>query len=142
MGITIINWSDRFSEQLKWTKELREYLYKKISLGFGKKKILEIGCGTGELLKEIGKKFKQELYGIDIDEERIKTANKNLKQQGIKAELKHVDFLNNNFKDQFFEVIITNYLFLWIKNLKKCFDEIYRILNLITEVLSNIPTQI
>ncbi len=128
MGITIINWSDRFSEQLKWTKELREYLYKKISLGLGKKKILEIGCGTGELLKEIGKKFKQELYGVDIDEERLKTAKANLKQQGIKAELKHVDFLNNNFNDQFFEVIITNYLFLWIKNLKKCFDEIYRIL--------------
>jgi len=123
----MIEWNTRFSEQLKWTFEFRRQLYKKVNLGT-KANLLEIGCGTGELLKEIGKEFKLDLYGIDIDENRLKTAEINLKKENISANLQYMDILNNNFKDERFEVISTHYLFLWIKDLEKCFDEIHRIL--------------
>ena len=123
----MIDWSTRFSEQLKWTYEFRSQLYKKINLGT-KANLLEIGCGTGELLKEIGKEFKLDLYGIDIDENRLKTAEINLKKENISANLHYMDILNNNFEDEKFEVISTHYLFLWIKDLEKCFEEIQRIL--------------
>jgi len=123
----MIDWNIRFSEQLKWTYEFRNHIYKIINLET-KTNLLEIGCGTGALLKEIGKKFKLELYGIDIDKNRLKISKENLKKEGIKANLQYMDILNNNFEDERFEVIITHYLFLWIKDLEKCFNEIHRIL--------------
>lgn len=123
----MIDWNIRFSEQLKWTYEFRSHIYKIISLET-KTNLLEIGCGTGALLKEIGKEFNLNLYGIDIDERRLKIAKDNLNQENIKAKLQYMDILNNNFEDERFEVIITHYLFLWIKDLEKCFNEIHRIL--------------
>lgn len=123
----MIDWNIRFSEQLKWTYEFRSHIYRIINLET-KTNLLEIGCGTGALLKEIGKEFNLNLYGIDIDEHRLKIAKDNLNQENIKANLQYMDILNNNFEDEKFEVIITHYLFLWIKNLEKCFTEIHRIL--------------
>ncbi len=123
----MIDWNIRFSEQLKWTYEFRSHIYKIINLET-KTNLLEIGCGTGALLKEIGKEFNLNLYGIDIDEHRLKIAKDNLNQENIRANLQYMDILNNNFEDERFEVIITHYLFLWIKDLEKCFNEIHRIL--------------
>ncbi len=123
----MIDWNIRFSEQLKWTYEFRSHIYKIINLET-KTNLLEIGCGTGALLKEIGKEFNLNLYGIDIDEHRLKIAIDNLNQENIRANLQYMDILNNNFEDERFEVIITHYLFLWIKDLEKCFNEIHRIL--------------
>lgn len=123
----MIDWKDRFSEQLKWTKDLREHIYNKIELK-PQQKLLEIGCGTGALLKEIGQLFQVEITGIDINNERIEIARKRLKSENISALLHIMDILSNSFEDETFDFITSNYLFLWIKDLDKCFDEIYRIL--------------
>ena len=123
----MIDWQQRFRNQLKWTRELRDYLYNKINL-HTKVNLLEIGCGHGELLKEIGENYDLDLYGIEIDAERITAAEQTLQGRKIKANLIHKDFLRNNFDDQMFEVIVTNYVFLWIQDLKKAFKEIHRIL--------------
>lgn len=123
-----LNWEERFRTQLKWTKELRFYLYNKISLSKIKGDLLEIGCGTGELLKEIGLNYPITLHGIDIDEERVNSTKKNLKSHDIKADIKKMDILDNSFPEERFDIIITNYLFLWIKDLETCFEQIYRIL--------------
>ncbi len=122
-----MNWQERFSEQLKWTEELRSYIYTKIDVN-SKKNLLDIGCGTGDLLKEIGSKYNLELYGIDKDNHRIKIAEKNLKDNHIKVHLFQKDFLKNNFPEKKFDIVVTSYFFLWVKDLEKYFKEIYRIL--------------
>ena len=123
----MIDWKERFDEQLKWTKELRNKIFDEISFrpNF---RLLEVGCGTGALLKEIAEQFKLKLYGIDIDENRIEIARENLKQARITANLQKMDILSNLFKNESFDFIATNYLFLWIKDLRKCFEEMHRIL--------------
>ncbi|MHA1146778.1 MAG: class I SAM-dependent methyltransferase [Promethearchaeota archaeon] len=123
----MIDWQKRFVEQLKWTEQLRNYLYNKIDIRY-RKKVLEIGCGTGALLTELGINFDLELYGMDIDGDRLNLAKKELDQHKIKVKLLHMDILNNDFQDNEFDVVITNCLFLWIKDLRKIFEEIYRIL--------------
>ncbi|MHA1797470.1 MAG: class I SAM-dependent methyltransferase [Candidatus Helarchaeota archaeon] len=122
-----INWHERFTHQLKWTKELRAYIYKKYNFSKARK-ILEIGCGTGALLIEIGQRFNAKLFGIDIDRERIEIARRNLKKENISAELICTDILHNNFNEGSFDIIVTNLFFLWIKDISAVFREIRRLL--------------
>lgn len=123
----MIDWQLRFRRQLVWTKNLRDYLFDKIDLK-SKSNLLEIGCGPGELLKEIGSQFNLDLYGIDLDGERISLAEKTLQKHKIKVNLIHADFLDNQFEEKSFDIILTNYLFMWVSDLKKVFIEIHRIL--------------
>jgi ubiquinone/menaquinone biosynthesis C-methylase UbiE len=123
----MIEWDKRFETQLQWTKNLRNYLFKKINLN-EMENLLDLGCGTGLLLNELGQKFSLNLYGIDISEERLKVAKKRLRENNINAQLMYMNFLNNHFKDKQFDVVVTNCFFLWVGNLKKAFSEINRIL--------------
>ena len=43
----MMKWDLRFSEQLKWTAELRDNLYNKAMFS-QKESLLHIGCSTGE----------------------------------------------------------------------------------------------
>ncbi|MEK6859844.1 MAG: class I SAM-dependent methyltransferase [Nanoarchaeota archaeon] len=67
-------------------------------------KILDVGCGTGNLLKILEKQNKNNhLYGIDISEEMLKIARKKLK----KAKLKLQSAENLDFKKSFDYVFST-----------------------------------
>jgi len=123
----MIDWQQRFEEQLKWTKDFRNYLFSKIDLK-NVRTVLDIGCGTGNLLIELGKKYNFELYGIDINENRLKIADKWLKRQKIRANLYHMDLLDNNLKSERFDLILTHLFFLWVKDHEKAFYEIHRLL--------------
>lgn len=123
----MMKWDLRFSELLKWTAELRDNLYNKAAFSH-KDTLLHIGCSTGELLKEIGVKYSLKLHGIDNDEVKIEYARVNLEKNMIKAILEVMDISNNTFNDKAFDIVISYFSFLWIKDLRKSFSEIYRIL--------------
>lgn len=123
----MIEWQEKFSRQLKWSKKFRSFIYRNVDFN-SKVNLLDIGCGTGGLLREIGKNFKLQLYGIEIDGDRLKRAENLLNESKINATLLNQDFLNNEFKDEMFDLITTHYFFLWIKDLQKAFNEIHRIL--------------
>ncbi len=120
-------WNDKFNEELIWTVDLRDNLYEKADIAL-KKNILEIGCGKGELLKELGIKFDLRLYGIDVNDSLIEYAKDNLLLNRIDAKLINMDILNNNFESKFFDCIFCHYSFLWIKDLDKALNQINRIL--------------
>jgi len=93
-------------------KELREHLYDEID--FSGKKVLEVECGTGQLLAELGEKFRAsnvELFGIDINDDRLKIAKKYLKKYDIQVSLQRMDILDNAFKDGLFDIVVTHYFF-------------------------------
>ncbi|MFX1589385.1 MAG: class I SAM-dependent methyltransferase [Promethearchaeota archaeon] len=122
-----MKWEFEFDEKLKWTAELRNNLYIKSNLA-QKRNLLEIGCVTGELLKEIGVMYDLKLYGIDNDAVKIEYAKVNLEKNMINAKLMVMDISNNSFENKMFDVIISYFTFLWIKDLKKAISEIHRIL--------------
>ncbi|MFX0025896.1 MAG: class I SAM-dependent methyltransferase [Candidatus Hermodarchaeota archaeon] len=122
-----MKWEFEFDEKLKWTAELRNNLYIKSNLA-QKRNLLEIGCVTGELLKEIGVMYDLKLYGIDNDAVKIEYAKVNLEKNMINAKLMVMNISNNSFEDKMFDVIISYFTFLWIKDLKKAISEIHRIL--------------
>ena len=123
----MMKWEFEFDERLRWTAELRNNLYNKANLA-QKKNLLEVGCVTGELLKEIGVMYDLKLYGIDNDAIKIEYARVNLEKNMIDAKLMVMDISNNSFEDRMFDIIISYFSFLWIKNLKKSMSEIHRIL--------------
>src|SRR3989344_5771319 len=84
-------------------------------------KILDISCGTGELLKKL--QGKAELYGIDISEEMLKVARKKLGQ----ANLQTGDVHNLPFEENYFDYVITTEAFHHYYNQQKALQEMIRI---------------
>lgn len=51
------------------------------------KRVLEIGCGSGESLRYLGERGAGELWGMDISSKQLETARQNLRAGGYAAKL-------------------------------------------------------
>lgn len=89
------------------------------------KKILDVGCGTGNVLIKLSTNYKFGLYGVDISENMIKIAKKNL---GDKAELKVGDSEYIPWEDNSFDVIVCNASFHHYPSPEKVLLEMKRVL--------------
>ena len=122
-----MNWDEKLDQELKWNADVRDRFYNKALLTH-KENLLEVGCGYGELLKEIGVKYRLKLYGIEKDQDKINFARQNLTHNQIKCNLKQTDILNSEFDDKMFDVILTNFFFGWIDDVEPIITEIHRLL--------------
>lgn len=67
------------SPSTDWTKGLEYRLEKtKKLVAFKDKKVLDVGCGVGMFMSKF-KKLGSDVYGIDVDKEKIKIAKKSFK---------------------------------------------------------------
>jgi|SRR3989344_2592418 len=94
-------------------------LLNKINLKRGGK-ILDAGCGDGELSKYIGKSF--ELYGMDFDKESVKIAEKRRYKKIINMDLENIKF---NGKE--FDKTISIQVFQYLENPNKAFEELIKV---------------
>ena len=82
----------------------------------GFKKILDVGCGTGNYTRLLKDKFPiAQIKAVDISSEMIKIAKKKLQGEGIEfivADAEEVDF-----KEQF-DMVSSNVSFQWFENLE------------------------
>lgn len=88
--------------------------------------LLDLGCGTGELLYQIQKKYHSErLIGIDISDKMIDVANEKKidKAHFILGDTEYLPFENNTF-----DVVICNDSFHHYPSPEKVLDEAYRVL--------------
>lgn len=85
------------------TETLAEY-----AISLGKKKILDIGTGSGALAVSLAKYIKaSKVYAIDIKEEACKTALCNAERNGVTIHCSRLDILSEDIKDTF-ELIVSN----------------------------------
>lgn len=89
------------------------------------KKILDVGCGTGNVLKRLKTYEELSLYGLDISENMIKTAGESL---GKRAELKIGDSECIPWGSDFFDVVVCNASFHHYPNPEKVLLEMKRVL--------------
>lgn len=89
--------------------------------------ILDIGCGTGNLLGMLSKNKKLNLYGIDLSEDMLKIAR--IKLDG-KAELKLGSVINleKEYKIEFFDYVFISDAFHHFPEQEKVIDKIKIIL--------------
>jgi ubiquinone/menaquinone biosynthesis C-methylase UbiE len=89
--------------------------------------LLDVGTGSGLQLKVIHEMEPNlELYGLDLSEASILVAKKNLKRLDVDLRVGSIE--NTSYEDNFFDWVTSNSSMSYWKNLKACFDEIYRIL--------------
>jgi ubiquinone/menaquinone biosynthesis C-methylase UbiE len=69
-------------------------------------KVLDVGCGTGSLLKELSRSGKElNLYGIDLSSEMIRAAREKLKDEKH-VELHEASAADLPFESNFFDYIV------------------------------------
>jgi len=111
---------DQASNQF-WMKRFHVPVLKELLLN-QETKILDISCGTGELLQKL--EGKASLYGIDFSEEMLKKARSKLSQ---KAKLQKADVHALPFNDNFFDYVFSTEAFHHYYDQQKAVQEMARI---------------
>lgn len=102
----------------------RVYLLKRaLDLSNSGTRVLDVGCGTCSLWEPIIGKWKFELWGIDIDEEKIEMGKKVVKDKG-RIRVGDVHNLSKIFSTSFFDIVVSTQVFYLIEDLKKVLQEI------------------
>ncbi|MHA1214274.1 MAG: class I SAM-dependent methyltransferase [Candidatus Hodarchaeales archaeon] len=112
-----------YLQQMSWTEQTRKFLYRKMNL-FHSKNILEIGCGTGRIMKEINRiNPKINVVGVDIDYNVLDYTIKNREILPLfNASGVQLPFFNN-----FFDITMCNWLLLWLENPFPVLQEMVRV---------------
>jgi SAM-dependent methyltransferase len=117
-----IDWHARFLQQAAWTRDLRNYLYQRAGL-VDARRVLEVGCGTGVLLTEIRQRAGAQVFGVDIDIERLSISNVYAKG----AILTQANGLCLPFGKAIFDLAICHFLLLWVKDPLRVVAEMRRV---------------
>ncbi len=88
------------------------------------KKILDLGCGTGNISYQIKSKINADLVGVDVSPDMLRTARG--KSQEVVCS--NIDGRYLPFLDSSFDTIVGAYVIHQIKNLNLLFSECYRVL--------------
>lgn len=109
----------------KWTIPI---IYDVLQYKNDYKKILDVGCGPGLLIKELALNFNKSLvYGLDYSRYVLKLAKKNCK--GLEnVKFVHSDISKTKFSNDFFDLIICKDSFHHFKNPNLAIKEMLRIL--------------
>jgi len=92
------------------------------------KDVLEIGCGGGQNAIVLSK-WGAMSVGLDISEEQIKHARKLAKREGVKVAFYIGNMEDMNmFQNERFDIVLSSCAIGYVENLKKTFQEVFRIL--------------
>jgi SAM-dependent methyltransferase len=114
-----MNWHARYTQQANWTRKLREYLFEQTGLKKAQR-VLEVGCGTGAILKEIQT---NSLDGLDIQPVALMEA----RIHAPTASLACGDALSLPYPDDCFDITFCHFLLLWVSDPQGALDEMKRV---------------
>ncbi|QQZ60463.1 class I SAM-dependent methyltransferase [Paenibacillus sonchi] len=89
------------------------------------KKLLEIGCGSGESLQYLGERKASELWGTDISEKQIEKTRQLLKSRGLSATLICSPMEEEcGIPEDYFDFVYSVYAIGWTTDLEATFGRI------------------
>ena len=123
-------WADKYDRlwvQKYSLKPTRDYIINALSNINNKNiKILDLGCGPGELISELMQKFNNiEVTGIDFSEKMLEiSSNRNPAAKHIKMDTAKLSELEGQY-----DIIICTHSLPYYKEPKNVFKELHRVLN-------------
>ena len=118
-----VNWHERFLQQSRWTKNIRDYLIKDIPLN-NDSLTLEVGSGTGVILSDIASAHPGRFCGVDINYERCLLSTR----KWDNLEIHNVDAVSLPYPAATFDHVVCHYFLLWLTNPIIALGEIFRVL--------------
>lgn len=122
MPLSREEWHRRFLIQAQWTEALRLYFFdliKKDNL----LAVLDVGCGTGALLPDLGSLSPAQIFGADIDIDHLRLASQICPDCALTGcDVHHLPFQTNSF-----DLVICHYFLMWVGNPEHALSELHRI---------------
>ncbi|RPJ20975.1 MAG: class I SAM-dependent methyltransferase [Chloroflexi bacterium] len=105
-----MDWHTRYSQQARWTRDLRAYLFKKAGLNAARRAslVLEAGCGPGALLSELPDHVSR--HGLDIDPAALAQCQ----VHAPAAALVQGNALQLPYANEVFDIVYCHFLLLWV----------------------------
>ncbi|HSE43195.1 MAG TPA: class I SAM-dependent methyltransferase [Acidobacteriota bacterium] len=103
--------------QAEWLSEARSRILRLAEIG-RRRRVLDLGCGSGAILQELQQRCNGSVVALDRQLEALR----NLKN-AVNGDAIHLPF-----KNQSFDLIFTQNVFLWIPQFQNVIQEIYRLL--------------
>ena len=114
-----MDWHRRYTQQARWTRDLRAYLFGKAGLA-NANLVLEVGCGTGAILSELPDRLA--LHGLDIDAAALARCQ----VHAPSARLVRGDALQLPYPAKTFDIVYCHFLLLWLDDPLEALDEMKR----------------
>ena len=114
-----MDWHARYTQQANWTRELRNYLFERTGIETAGR-VLEVGCGTGAVLKEVQTRS---LHGLDIQPAALMEA----RVHAPAASLACGDALFLPYPDKCFDIVFCHFLLLWVSDPQRALGEMKRV---------------
>jgi ubiquinone/menaquinone biosynthesis C-methylase UbiE len=115
------DWHARFSQQARWTQDLRRYLFKQTNI-LTARSVLEVGCGTGAVLGTLPDEIPLQ-YGLDIANSHLSLAMRNFPD----TILIQGDAHTLPYQDNFFDLTFCHFLLLWVADPAAVIAEMCRV---------------
>ncbi len=102
-------WHTRFTQQARWTQNLRNYLYEHVNL-HGARRVLEVGSGTGVIAGEVSTISHSSVYGLDINPLHLREAMRNAPEvSNVQGDAHQLPFPEGAF-----DLTLSHFLLLWV----------------------------
>jgi len=115
-----MNWHTRYTQQAAWTRTLRTYLFEKAGIA-NAHRVLEVGCGTGAILREI--KSPASPHGLDLEPASLSICRIHAPTASLTCGDAH--FLP--YPDQSFDIVYCHFFLLWVRNPLQVVREMARV---------------
>ena len=90
---------------------------------------LDIGCGTGYIIRQIGKHTKNsKLFGVDISDEFIEAAKSLSLSEKLDIKFIQDSVYTLPFPDEYFDLVTSQFVLLNLESPDDAIDEVYRVL--------------
>lgn len=122
MELTLSQWHDRYSQQARWTRELRDFFITQFpSPPFAL--ALDVGCGTGALLSPGKPGYAGKIIELDLDLSHLLYS-----PAGVERSQRTLgDAHRLPFPDDLFDLTYCHYLFLWLADPQRAAAEMRRV---------------
>ncbi len=115
-----MNWHERYLQQAKWTRDLRDYLFARAGIERARR-VLEVGCGTGAILGDLPPL--PALHGLDLQPASLMEA----RLHAPAASLTCGDALRLPYAAQTFDIACCHFLLLWVADPLQALTEMKRV---------------